>query len=151
MMEDSGASVCTLYEDDVKNLWFPRPTNIPLNAIIGRLPLSTSNGSINQPIMKVEICLPHDGQVVIPWTPIQVMLFEGKKLSGCSERLMGPVLRRMAFTATAPDNRDRLFVANDRQELIDLIPDADVSQAFMPDLPLDPHDPNDPLFDSDLN
>ncbi|KAJ5387390.1 hypothetical protein N7509_009931 [Penicillium cosmopolitanum] len=147
MMEDSGASIATLYEDDIKNMMYPRPHDIPVEMVIGRSIVTTSNGQINQPLIKVEICLPHEGEVLIPWTPIQALLVEGRLTSRSADRLLGPVLRRMAYTATAPDNRDRIYIANSRNDLLDLLPEADISKAFVPEIPIDyPQEPGHPVF-----
>jgi hypothetical protein len=128
-------------------MMFPRPHDIPVEMVIGRSIVTTSNGQINQPVIKVEICLPHEGEVLIPWTPIQALLAQGRLTSRTADRLLGPVLRRMAYTATAPDNRDRIFIANSRNGLLELLPEADTSRAYVPEIPVDyPQEPGHPVF-----
>lgn len=146
-MEDSGASVATIYEEDIKNMMFPRPQAIPVEMVIGRAIVTTSNRQINQPVLNVEISLHNYGEVIIPWTPIQVLLIQGRMTATSADRLLGPVLRHMAYTATAPDNRDRIYIASTRDDLLSLLPEADISRAFVPEIAMeDDQDLNDPVF-----
>lgn len=81
-----------------------------------------------------------NGKEVAPYTKIQCAWFKSKKgkktsLNAC--RLRGPLLRHKIFRAAAPDNGRRVYLGNDRDELLDILPDPDVRLAKRPpDIPL---------------
>lgn len=110
----------------------PKPKAIPPKLIIGYLPMSTSNGRLELPVIKIEAAVFWHGKAVAPFTEVQCALFEGKKTAWNSSRLSGPLLRHRIFTATAPDSRKRLYLGDDREELIDVLPDPDMSLASGP-------------------
>lgn len=85
MDDDSGASHCLLFEDDILNMMNPRPAAIPVGMLIGRACIITTNGAIDTPVIKLEISLHHSGTVMVPWAPIQVLVLEGRKNSSTSE------------------------------------------------------------------
>ncbi|KAJ5591629.1 uncharacterized protein N7459_001998 [Penicillium hispanicum] len=132
MMEDSGASMMTIYEDDIRSLLVPKPAAIPDTMIIGVLDFVTSSGAMETPVIKLDVRLNHMGTDMIPWTTVQVSLFEGKFTAYSTPRLGGPLLYYMLFTATAPDNKGRVLVSDDRKELIDMLPDPDLKEAELP-------------------
>lgn len=145
-MDDTGASICALYEADIKNLMHPRPRVIPPEMVIGRIGIRTSNGGITPPVVRLEVSLLNDSNVLVPWTPIQAIVFRGRYNGQNSNRLLGPTLRYMAFTATAPDNTGRLYMSNDRNGLLSSLPDPDITLAVVPDQKVLPHPPGVPAF-----
>lgn len=126
-MEDTGASMMTLYEDDLRMLIVPKPSTIPSHLVVGYSPFHSSNGPVELPVVKIEAAVFWNGKDVAPYTEVQCALFEGKKTSWNCNRLSGPLLRHRIYTATAPYRRKRLYLSNDRDELIDVLPDVDVS------------------------
>ena len=112
----------------------PKPINIPAAMVIGTVDLTTSDGtSLSSDVVELEISLNHMGVEFIPWKPVQVALFKGRYQSRGCPRLGGPVLSSLLYTASAPDNRNRLLVSNDRDEIIDLLPEADIANAEVPE------------------
>lgn len=145
-MDDTGASISVLYEFDVKSMIHPRPAYIPLSLIIGRLAITTTNGGITPPVIRVEISVTDGQTVLVPWTPIQAILMPGRFNSRNCNRLIGPALRSKAFTATAPDNHNQLFISTDRAGIINSLPDPDVSLSTVQDLAVMPQRPGRTIF-----
>lgn len=145
-MEDTGSSFLTLYEHDIKNLIRPQTQYIPENLIIGRMRGIASSGDLDLPVVKLDVSLNINGNSLIAWTPIQCAVFEGKYTGNNSSRLAGPILRSGCFTGTAPDNRCRLFLADSRQGLMSILPNPDIRNAQMPNIPLTPHTAGNTIF-----
>lgn len=131
-MDDSGSSIMTIYEDDLRTLIIPKPGTFPSQLIVGYSPFTSSSGDIELPVVKIEAAVFWNGEEVAPFTEIQCALFEGKKTSWNSPRLSGPLLRHRIFTATAPDRRPELYLSDDRDELDDALLDPDISLAGGP-------------------
>ncbi|KAJ5102764.1 hypothetical protein N7532_003293 [Penicillium argentinense] len=148
MLDDTGASIMVLYEQDILDLLPPpRPATIPPNLVMGRMTTHQITGPIHGPVFKLEASLKIVGHTLFGWTPIDVFVLPGRA-AGTSTRLMGPLLRAMLYTATAPDQRKKIFVSDDRQELIDWLPAADMTIRHILPMPhlIGPNPKGAPVF-----
>lgn len=66
--------------------------------------------------------------IVTDGVPVKTFVKEGSCPPGAT-RLSGMWMRRMLYTATAPDNTGRLFVSTTKAGLVKVLPDVDAADA----------------------
>lgn len=136
-LDDSGCSGILLYENDVLKLLdvapgAVRPTVIPYPLVHGYQITHFADGT-QEAIEEVvlNIGLSHQRRTMIPPKRVACSLFSHAQSRGRNgpPRLMGTFFRSMLFTAGAPDNRNRMYVSDNREGLVGMIPEADIAQA----------------------
>ncbi|KAJ5901553.1 hypothetical protein N7495_002081 [Penicillium taxi] len=149
--DDTGADVMLIFRDDLEILQGPPPPDIlpgqsrvPFEQVMGLAYLGdASQQNTATPIYLVEVNMYNlrvadDGDenrrfLKDEWTPIRCAV--NQTVDSITEdgqprqRLSGPWMRRQLYQATAPEpERDRhAYISTDKNDLMDILPDIDVS------------------------
>ncbi|KAJ5829815.1 uncharacterized protein N7525_008068 [Penicillium rubens] len=139
---DTGASMMTLYEGDIQNIMGTSTVEPP---VMGLTTASLVDGStMINPVIEVEVTvLDYQRRMMTEWVRVQCNVLRGWRDTG--HRLDGPWLRQVLYTASAPRNNDRLYIASDYPDIIGVIPDTGTSGSSqigpahnIAQIPLDP-------------
>lgn len=133
-MDDTGCADVMVYEKDVLDrLDGPRRETIPTSLIIAYRPgISAVGTTFGSMVVMMTISLKHQGRQMIPPTNVKCCVFPPGSSPSRMPRLMGNFFRSVLFTAQAPDNRYRVIVSDNRDELIAKIPNPDIKSAKIP-------------------
>ncbi|KAJ5161432.1 hypothetical protein N7492_006824 [Penicillium capsulatum] len=111
-LDDTGCSTVTVFHDDVINLMdHPRPATIPRGMIVNYTLSRIADGSKHwSPSVMLNMGIRFLREDMVPSQQVECDVFShARKPRGGEPRLLGPFLRSLLFTATAPDNRDRIL------------------------------------------
>ncbi|CAG8900440.1 unnamed protein product [Penicillium egyptiacum] len=137
---DNGASMMSVYEGDLRRIMGESQVE---STVMG---LNTTtiadNSRMTSPVVEVEVTiLDNDRKRLTRWVRIQCEVYRG----WCGEndnRLDGPWLRQLLYTASAPRNNDMLYIAYNNPDIINAIPDTGSFRSGpaldVPRVPLDP-------------
>lgn len=147
-MDDTGADLMRIYEGDLQTLrgYDPEfdqsnPTAIDLPPLLGGIYTGLANGTwIGDYARAIEVTIRDvDGLEMTDWDPVQCIIMPGNAPVRRPLRLNGPWLRYKLYTATAPDNTNRLFIHDKKAGFTEKVPT--VYQRFArapPPVPLRP-------------
>ncbi|KAJ5365932.1 hypothetical protein N7517_008818 [Penicillium concentricum] len=137
---DTGASIMTLYAGDLQHI-MGRSTGEP--QVMGLNTVELADGRLQTgPVVELEVTiLDTDERRMTKWVRVQCQVDRG--WSNGLNRLDGPWLRQMLYTASAPRGEDdMLWIANSYPQIIAALPDTGDTRSaptLVPaKLPLDP-------------
>lgn len=139
-LDDTGASIMVIYEDDLESLE-NKANDLP--KVMGAAKLNGAFGGWWVLIYKLEVTMKdHNGKNLVDWTPIQVAVIPwDRRLGVC--RLGGPWLRHKFFVGSSPKN-GLLCIAKNKtlfKQLLEPINVSEVEHRAPPDVALRPNPP----------
>lgn len=126
-LDDTGAYIMLLFQEDVSTM--TELASNPYDSYIRRGTAVTAAGWGWGEYHMLEVAILQDGQPVTGWITIKAFVKPGSQQSNYNPRLSGMWMRRMIYTATAPDNTGRLFLSTTKAGLDRMLPDVDAANA----------------------
>ncbi|CAI7601149.1 unnamed protein product [Penicillium glandicola] len=122
---DTGASIMSIYEGDILNLMGTstvEPTVMGLNTV------EMADGTtMTGPVVELEVTiLDNERRRMTRWVRVQCQVYRG--WSNGTQRLDGPWLRHVLYTASAPHDNDMMWLANTYPDIMDALPNTGNSQ-----------------------
>jgi hypothetical protein len=117
----------TLYEGDIQNIMGTSQVEPPVMGL--HTTTLADNSTVTSPVVELEVTiLDNERRRLTRWARIQCDIMQG--WCGIDDsRLDGPWLRQLLYTASAPRNDDRMYIAHNRPDIIDIIPDTGSSRS----------------------
>ncbi|KAJ6185378.1 hypothetical protein N7519_006679 [Penicillium mononematosum] len=123
---DTGASMMTLYEGDIQNIMGTSNVEPPIMGL--NTSVIADGSTMTSPVVEVEVTiLDTERRRLTRWVRIQCEVSRGWCGTG-DYRLDGP-LRQLLYTASAPRNNDKMYIASNHPDIIRVIPDTGSSRS----------------------
>lgn len=137
LLEDTGSTDPLIYIDDLERMINKSGFKAPFLCYKA---YNTANGTKYMPTCKIFFNLETgSGRVARPWVPAQTSVCEDPFGPG-DARVSGDWIRRLFYTASAPDNLGNLFISETLSGLKAQLPDFDVRGSQGPLISLPPPD-----------
>lgn len=121
VMEDTGASVMKIFEEDRCALERMSGARVPVTTTAN---LSTAGGQVRADTVILQVNMFHNGQVMLPrWINIRACITRQSRNSPpAGTRLGGVWLHHMLYCLSAPDNTGDMYVGTDLTEIMGQLP-----------------------------
>lgn len=129
-IDDTGASYMGLFACDIAEL--EKAAEVRIQAF-GHERVATANGNVSLPAYHLQARLlgNNDTLQLIAWTDIKVWISSGEP-SDSIMRLSGIWPRHLLYFTNVPDNQGKVYMYDNKSELVEAMPDVDASQAIPP-------------------